>query len=311
MTAGAKLRGFSRGKWVALLVGIALFASGLEHRSWGAALAGIAVLAGTVWRIVAARRVAEELQQPWPWPADFRAAVEAMARPLDPTPKRLLPPDEKTEKIAHVAVTPEDLSRLVADKPPAWPWAVFTSVLVLRRNAVQDRLRNCISGYRPSPGVAPMPAEAYVPQVGLWMTEVRDLLSQTGQFINSPGLTGAFGASGSGAEGSGADPDAILAAGHRLMDYYDKFLGQAEVCVQTPVQPELLMFVQDVSAVMLCPLVGFEQFIVTLCDRIGEAQDLLPYNTGGAIAFDDAVLVMKLPDGLERRINAHIKELRS
>lgn len=314
MAGVSKLEGFSRGRWVALLVGGLLLVSGLNGRSWGSASAGLALLAFTVWRIAAARRVAAELEQPWPWPADFRATVEAMARPLDPTPKRLLPPDEKAEKIAHVATTQEGLARLIADKPQAWPWAAFTSVLVLRRNAVQDRLRNVISGYQPRPGMTPLPPDAYMQKAGLWMSEVVDLLNQMEPFFDSPGFTGAFGTHGSGPDGSSAeaDPDAVLAAGNRLMDYYDKFLAQAELCVQTPVEPEVLGSCRMSVPSVLSPLVGFEQFIVTLCGRIGEAQDLLPYTASGAmIALDDVTLLMTVPDGLSERLHAQLKALRS
>jgi hypothetical protein len=114
--------------------------SAMSSGSWVVGLAGISVLAAIGATLYAAHTKTKAELQPWPWPADLRAQAEAMARPIDPTPKRLLPPDEKTSMIAAVATTKDGLSRLIADKPPAWPWAVFTSVVVQRRNADKSRL---------------------------------------------------------------------------------------------------------------------------------------------------------------------------
>ena len=302
MAGLTKIRGFSRGRLVALFLGVLFLWSGLSERSGLAVLAGFGVLAVTVWRIVVARRVGD-VSQPWPWPPEFRAVAEDMARPLDPTPERLLPPDEKTATIAHVARTQEELSRLIAEKPPAWPWALFSSVLVLRRNAVGARLRNCVSGYQPRPGMAPMSGQAYLMTVVEVMSTVRDLLGQAEQFVLSPAFTGAFGSD----DGHDADPDAIRAVADRLMDYYDAFLAEAERCVQTPVATEAVVFAQDMGALALCPLVGYEQFILTMCERVGQAQDLLPYAKGTVVGLDDVTLHVDMPDGLMERVHAQIK----
>ena len=255
---------------------------------------------GPITRSRAARTA--RTSEPWPWPDEFRSLAEGMARAIDPTPKRLLPAHEKASTIAAVATTGEALSRLITDKPPAWPWAIFASVLVQRRNALTARLRRCASGYQPRPGVPEQSGPAYSHTARAAMDRIADLVGQTNQFMLSPAFTGAFGAPG--VEGS-ADADAIVAAANRLMDYHEAFLSQAEVCLQTPVRREVLTFVHDVGAFTLCPLLGYEQFIPTMCARIGEAQDLLPYTRGGqVVALDDVTLVMEIPDGLTDRIVA-------
>jgi hypothetical protein len=67
------------------------------------------------------------------------------------------------------------------------------------------------------------------------------------------------------------------------------------------------VFVQDTGALSLLPLVGYDRFISTMCARIGEAQDLLPYSSGGVLELDQVTLKVDMPDGLSERVVAHIK----
>ena len=303
MSSFTPLRELSRGAQLSLIAGIVLLLAAVAGESWLLGLAGAGVI-GVGWKMYSAGRT-KDADEPWPWPTDFRSLAERMARPIDPTPKRILPPDEKSSMIAKVATTQEDLTRLIADKPPAWPWTVFTSVLLQRRNAVQGRLRNCVSGYQPRPGIPPLSGQAYSWTAYQAMNAIADLVAQLEQFMLSPAFKGAFG-DGSGEDS--ADADAIVGIASRLMDYHEAFLRHAETCLQTPVESAVLTFVQDMGAFTLCPLVGYEQFIPTMCARIGEAQDLLPYTDADTVvALDDVSLVIALPDGLIERVVAHIK----
>lgn len=288
--------------WTGLGFGAVLTLAGLGSGSGLLTLLGLSALLGFGARWWTLTREPGEVQ-PWPWPADFRALAEGMARPIDPTPVRVVPPDPMAAKIAHVATTPEALAALIAEKPPAWPLAVFTSVLVQRRNAVLPRLRRCVSGYQPHPDAAQWSGRSYAALAAKTLQDVADLVAQLEHFMLSPAFTGTIGPAD-----EKVDPDGIVAIGHRLMDYHDRFLGLAEVCVQTPVVREALAFVQDTGAFTLCPLMGYEQFIPTMCARIAEAQELLPYtDPDTVIALDSATLTMALPDGLTERVVAHIK----
>jgi hypothetical protein len=130
---------------------------------------------------------------------------------------------------------------------------------------------------------------------------VAELGIQTDQFLLSPAMTGAFEVS--------PDADAIISAAERLMDYHKGFLEQAETCLQTAVDGETQEFVEDMWALTLSPQVGFERLIATLCQRIGEAQELLPYAGGAPIAFDEVEMDTTPPDGdlLSKRLLAHMK----
>ena len=293
----------SRGQKRALGAGIFLLLAAFGGHSWLMGLVATGLLGGVFWMHYNKTTALNKTLQPWPWPADFRAPVEAMARPIDPNPQRLLPLHEDAEQVAKVATTKDELTRLIADKPVAWPWAVFTSVLLQRRNAVQSRLRAVASGYQPRPGIPPIGGQAYSQIAWQALNDVADLVAQYEQFMLSPAFKGAFGETGTD---STADADAIVGVANRLMDYHKAFLAQAEKCLQTPVDREVLPFVQDMGAFALCPLIGYQQFIPTMCARISEAQEILPYSTGGTVLLDDVNLEISLPDGLMESINAQI-----
>jgi hypothetical protein len=287
-----------------MVAGGVLLLVGMFNQWWLLGIAGAVVIAGVGWVMYSADRQRAELA-PWPMPADLRDLAAALARPIDPTPQRVLPPHEKAAVIAKVATTDKEFARLVADKPPAWPWALFTSVVLRRRNAVAARLRAVASGYQPHPGTAPLSGRAYSGVVYTAMTSIVDLVAQMEQFMLSPAFEGAF---GKFTDDGDADPDAIISVANRLMDYHDLLLRHAERCLQTPVLGEARVFVQDAGNFALCPLLGYQKFFTTMCARVGEAQDLLPYTRRGeVVALDDANLTMTLPDGLTDQVVAHIQ----
>jgi hypothetical protein len=289
---------------LSVLIGAVLLLNGLANGNWLLGLIGAAGIAGGCWEGYTRIRATRTEDEPWPWPPEFRELAEAMARPVDPTPTRVVPPHEKASLVAQVATTEEGLAELITDEPAAWPWAVFASVLVARRNAVTDRLRRCASGYQPGPG-SPLSGREYGQTALTAMNTVGELTEQINQFMLSPAFSGAFGEPG---KDTTADAEAIVAVANRLMDYHEDFLRQAEACLQTPVTSEALVFVQDMGAFTLCPLVGFERFIPTMCARIGEVQEVLPYaDPRATVWFDDVTLQMTLPEDLSQRIVAHFR----
>lgn len=304
MSIESRYRGLSRGNRRAAVAGVALLVLAVAAQSWFVGLVAAGLLIWVSSKSRAADTTPDDLR-PFPLPPEFRSLAEAMARPIDPTPKRVLPPDEKSAGIAAVATTPQTLSTLIADKPPGWPWAVFTSVLVQRRNALQSRLRAVASGYQPAPGRAPITGLEYARIAEETMQSTLDVLAQLEQFMRSPAFTGAFGSTD-----HDADAEAISGVAHRLMDYHETFLARAERCLQTPVERDAIAFAHDLGSFALCPLLGYERFIPTMCDRIGQAQDLLPYTEPDTVvALDDVTLVMDVPDGLAGRITEHVRRV--
>jgi len=291
------------GRW-ALIAGIGLLFAALSRGSWLLGVVAVGALVVVGRKIATRAAEIRILDEPWPWPPDFRALAEGLARPTDPTPKRLLPPEDTASMIAHVATTKAELTTLIADKPPAWPWTLFTSVLLQRRKAVQSRLRNVAAGYQPRAGTA-LSGQAYSRVARQAMLAIADTVGLIEQFMLSPAFKGSFGEVGNEAS---ADPHAIVAVADRLMDYHEAFLTQAEACLQTPVERAAVVFVRDMGAFALSPLLGYEKFIATLCARVGEAQDLLPHTKAGTVVMlDDVGLEITVPEGLSERVVAQVR----
>lgn len=295
--------GLTRGTRIGLIVGLILLLVALSDGSWALGLIAVGVLIA-VGRTVYLTRA--KILRPWRWPADLRAQAEALARPIDPTPTRILPPHDKASLVAQVATSDGELSELIAERPAAWPWAVFASVLLQRRNAVQARLRGVASGYQPRAGRAALSGQVYTQTAQQALTRIADVVTQIEQFMLSPAFKGAFGEVDTD-NGAQADADAVVGIANRLMDYHATLLEQAEACLQTPVESNVMVFVQDMGAFTLLPLVSYDGFISTMCTRIGEAQDLLPYTSGGVIELDQVILTMDVPDGLSDQISAHFR----
>jgi hypothetical protein len=301
MVRGSSRAGVSKWVRVGIPVGLLLLVAAVVSGSWLAGVLGLLALLGVVW-VLCAQIPTPADDEPWPWPADFRALVERMVRPIDPNPNRVVPPHERASEVAHVATNAEDMARLLADKPPAWQFAAFASVLVQRRNALLGRLRTVSAGYQPDPWKMPVGAQEYAALARSTILRIIDVGKQAENFLVSPAFTGAF---GDLAHEIDADGDAMISAAHRLMDYHAQFLEQAEVVLQTPVTGVPDAFLEDLGAFAIGPLVGYEEFIPEMCDRIAQAQELIPYADGKLIQLDGVRVSIALPDGLLEKTLAH------
>lgn len=234
-------------------------------------------------------------QHRWASRGDIRgvygtAGAELM-RTVSPMPQIIPPGDDLV--VATVVHTPAELTAMLKDKPPAWRYAVFVSILVQRRAAVQDRVRDARMGFtRPTDETVGTDIEA-----GLFFTErladLSRLVEQIDGFMLSPAFQGVF-----GDREENADADGIVHAAPRLMDYHDQMLALNERCRGVRVPWSCADLQREMGLLTVLPVEGFNTFIEDFTDRIDEAADVARYATGDVqldpVAFsvtDDADLL--------------------
>lgn len=101
-------RRLGRGVKISVVLGVLMFVGAVSDGQWLQSLAGLALAAAGAWVGYTRIRTMRTEREPWPWPPEFRTVVEAMARPVDPTPPaRIVPPHEKASLIAKPRSTDE------------------------------------------------------------------------------------------------------------------------------------------------------------------------------------------------------------
>lgn len=196
-----------------------------------------------------------------------------LMRTVSPMPKIIPPGDDLV--VATVVHTPTEVTAMLTDKPPAWRYAVFVSILVQRRAAVQDRVLDARMGFaRPTGETVGTDIEA-----GLFFTErladLSRLIEQIDGFMLSPAFQGVF-----GDREENADADGIVHGAHRLMDYHDQMLALNERCRGVLVPWSCADLHREMGLLTVLPVEGFNTFIEDFTDRIDDAADVARYATG-------------------------------
>lgn len=195
---------------------------------------------------------------------------------------RLIDDDRKPmgaqAEFARVATTKEDLDALIATRPYLWTNYVFLSVLVQRRAAVAARLKEVSLGYATTDNttytlwaVAPFVVEAI---------DAFILLSdQMHMLMNSLVFQRAVSSRYSD-DDDPDDPEAIVLAGNRLMDYHDKFLELAERVRRWRPKIETAETQHLMWKMVLDRLDEFGQFISDFSELLVQGEEGLRYGSG-------------------------------
>lgn len=196
-----------------------------------------------------------------------------LMRTVSPMPTIIPPGDDLV--VATVVHTPTEVTAMLTDKPPAWRYAVFVSILVQRRAAVQDRVLDARMGFaRPTGETVGTDIEA-----GLFFTErladLSRLIEQIDSFMLSPAFQGVF-----GDREENADADGIVHGAHRLMDHHDQMLALNERCRGVLVPWSCADLHREMGLLTVLPVEGFNTFIEDFTDRIDDAADVARYATG-------------------------------
>ncbi|MGI9126353.1 MAG: hypothetical protein ACR2JM_16650 [Mycobacterium sp.] len=233
--------------------------------------------------------------------AELMRAVSP-APTLPPTPT--ISPPGPDLVVAAVVETPAELTAMLRDKPPAWRYAAFVSVLVQRRAGLQDRIRDARTGFARST------AEAVRSdlEAALFCTErlgeLSCLVEQLNDFMLSPAFQSVF-----GDREENADPDGILHAGNRLMDHHDQFLALNERCRGLKVPWSSAELQREMGRLTALPLEGVNTFIEDFTHRITEAGDVARYATGD-VDLDPVLLSITDDGGLIGRVAALLARIR-
>ncbi|MDV3135731.1 hypothetical protein M1248_27515 [Mycobacterium sp. 29Ha] len=263
-------------------------------------------------RRLAAEREAEEIayraerQHRWAQRGDDRGVYGVAGAELmhSISPKWPLQPSDASadeHEIAAIAYTAGELQQLIEQKPAAWRWAAFASVLVQRHAAVLPRLRDFDLRY-----VMPGGERAYSgPDVASFVTdsmhELSRLVEQLEGLMTAPAFVGVFG----GHNEDAADADGIQHAANRLMDLHERFLALAERCRDVEAPSRYDGLVRDTTRLMGIPLEGFRVFI----DDYVELVDALPelVGDGGGVVHEAVTLDIDLDDGIVNRISKQVR----
>ena len=250
-------------------------------------------------------RARADEQHRWASRGDLRGVYGTegaeLMRAVSP-PAQIIPPGDDLV-VATVVHTPAELTAMLADKPPAWRYAAFVSVLVQRQAVVQDRVRDARMGFaRPTGETVGTDVEA-----GLFFTDrladLSRLIGQIDGFMLSPAFQGVF-----GDREEQADADGIVHAAHRLMDYHDEMLALTERCRSVRVPWTCMDLQRDMGLLAVVPVEGFNTFVKDFTDRIAESADVARYATGD-VQLDPVTLSVTDDDDLLGRVSMRLQQI--
>ena len=244
-------------------------------------------------------------QHRWASRGDIRGVYgtegAALMRTVSPMP-RIVPPGDDLV-VATVVRTPSELTSMLTDKPPAWRYAAFVSILAQRRAVVAARIRDARMGFaRPTGEITGTDVEA-----GLFFSErlsdLSRLIGQIDGFMLSPAFQGVF-----GDREENADADGIVHAAERLMDYHDQMLALTERCRGVRVPWSCADLQRDMGLLTVIPVDGFETFIEDFTDRIAESADVARYATGD-VQLDPVMFSVVDDDDLLGRVSTRLQQI--
>ncbi len=205
--------------------------------------------------------------------------------------------------IAELAQSADELTQLLAGKPPGWRWSAFASVLVQRRAAVRSRIRDVRLGYATPNGWGAGSGAEVAHFVAARMDELMKLGGQMEAFMQTPAFMEVFGQRG---DESTADAEGILQVANRLMDYHERFLVLAERCRDFDAPTNHSGLIRDCCELMNSPLEGYDTFIDDFAEFVVRMPELMRYGRG-TVEAEPISLHMTVDDQLGKRIIRQVR----
>ena len=214
---------------------------------------------------------------------------------------------EELEPIATLATTPAELVALERDKPQAWQWALFTSILVQRTAPLLPRLRDSELGFTPADTTRVHSGRELAGTLLGLIDEMRSTIKQVHGFMASPAFMGAL---ADPADGTPPDAEAVTHVAHRVMDYQERLLELSERCRRLSASSQYTEILADCARLLDAPLQGYREFIADMVDVVEALPKVLQHATDdvnmGSVVLD-IDLDSHLAPGLFKRLVAMSK----
>lgn len=188
-----------------------------------------------------------------------RGVVECLREKLsDLVNQNTVPSIDDTPRFATVEDTQEGLVALLNERPHSWRWAAFASVLVQRQLALELSVRDHRMGFAKQSGERIVNFDELQELAENMMYDVE----QTGQQLTGLLLTEAFiSVFGPEDDESAADPDGIVHAATRLMDFYERYLQLAQRVRGVSAPAKFVNALDTCARLVDKPLAGLDEFI--------------------------------------------------
>jgi hypothetical protein len=190
-----------------------------------------------------------------------------------------------------IARTPEELQELIAQRPPAWEYVVFGSVLHQRRTALASQRRDHKIRYAAPTGRTIETAADADAAVDALLMDLLQTAEDIDRILDQDVQTDAF-----GAIGEPGDPDRIIHVADRFMEVYKRFLDLAAELRGARTHPDLRELLERAAAITDRPLDDLDKFLdeyETLVDGITarlEVGENIEMQIVMPITLDDAAM---------------------
>ena len=214
--------------------------------------------------------------------------------------------EQEDRAVARLATTKSELKVLIAERPRAWPQALFASVLVQRMTPLLPRVRDSALGFTPSSGARRVSTGPRLAQIIVdLLDEMASTVGQLESFMSAPAFMESF---GDPADDSTTDPAAIKHTANRLMDYHDRFLELSERCRGLSASSEYSDLLADCARLLDMPLQSYRTFIAEYVEVIESLPQVLEHATG-VVQLGAIVMELDSDDRLFKRIFKRLGEI--
>ena len=209
--------------------------------------------------------------------------------------------EPKFGQIVHDAA---GLTKLAETKPHSWQWALFGSVLIQRRSALQEQLRDHSLSFAPQNGQRIRELSELVQLIRNSMHDVEQNGLQLVKLVETPAFRAAFGEPNELSD----DPDVVLHVATRVMDHYERYLQLARNVRGTAARPAYIGVLDSCARLSDMPMSGMDEFIDAYVKLVEEMPDLL-IKAGGKNISVPVTLPIHMDNDLFQNVVDQLQQL--